>query len=130
MLKGKQRAAEIADKVGEQPPQSQFKENPEINAKIDDYIQANPKHWQYIQSMPPDRMARALVLNEVQKNERMQKMDAAILRKLDQNPEMKQSIANIVKTMPEDQRERATISLARKAMQTTAPRQATAGAKV
>jgi hypothetical protein len=128
MLKGKQKPADNAGAVNEQPPQ--FKENPEINAKIDDYIQANPKHWQYIQAMPPDRMARALVLNEVQKNERMQKMDTAILRKLDQNPEMKQSIANLVKTMPEEQRERATISLARKAMQTTAPRQSAAGAKV
>lgn len=130
MLKGKQKPADNGAAANEQPEQPQFKENPEINAKIDDYIKSNPKHWDYIQSMPPDRMARALVLNEVQKSERNQKMGAAILRKLDENPEIKASIANIVKAMPEDQRERATIALARKAFQTTAPRQSQAGARV
>ena len=131
MIKGRQKPNENGAAANEQPGQPQFKENPEVNAKIDDYIKNNPKHWDYIQSMPSDRMARALVLNEVQKNERNQKMGAAILRKLDENPEIKASIANIVKAMPEDQRERATIALARKAFQTTAPRQTpAAGARV
>lgn len=99
-----------------------FRENPEINAKIDTYIRDNPKHWEYIQSMPPERMARALVLNEVQKNERKERMKASVLAKLDQNPEMKEHIEGVVKNLPEDQREQAKISIASQALRSTQQR--------
>lgn len=114
--------------------QPQFKENPQVNAKIDEYIKANPKHWEYIQSMTPDRMARALVLNEVQKLDRQEKMRAGVLKKLDQNPEMKKAFETVVKDLPEDQREKVMASLAMRAMRAVTPRQTapaqTAGVKV
>lgn len=96
--------------------ETQFRENATVNAKIDNYIQQNPKRWEYIQSMPPERMARALVLNEVQKNERQERMKAGVLAKLDQNPEMKEHIEGVVKQLPEDQREQARVNLASQAM--------------
>jgi len=81
--------------------------------------------------MTPERMARALVLTEIQKEDRTQKMEKSILRKLDENPEMKQSIQNMVKNMPEEQREKAMISIARQTMRATAPKQTpAAGVKV
>lgn len=43
-----------------------FRDNAEVNAKIDAYIQQNPKYWQYVQSMPRERMERAMVLTKVQ----------------------------------------------------------------
>ena len=101
----------------------QFKENAQVNAKIDEYIRNNPKHWTYIQSMPPDRMARALVLHEVQKLDRREKMRAGVLAKLDQNPEMKEHIQGLVKNLPEDQRESAAVSIAARAMRAVKPRQ-------
>ena len=130
MLKGRTKSenggdASAADK------QPEFKENPQVNAKIDDYIKNNPKYWDYVQSMTPERMARALVLTEIQKEDRTQKMEKSILRKLDENPEMKQSIQNMVKNMPEEQREKAMISIARQTMRATAPKQTPAtGVKV
>ncbi len=133
MLKGRSKTENGGDAstAGTQP---QFKENPQVNAKIDDYIKANPKHWEYIQSMTPDRMARALVLNEVQKQDRQEKMRAGVLKKLDQNPEMKKAFETVVKDLPEDQREKVMASLAMRAMRAipsrrTAPAQA-AGVKV
>ena len=102
--------------------QPEFRENPQVNAKIDEYIKANPKHWEYIQSMTPDRMARALVLNEVQKLNRQEKMQAGVMRKLDQNPEMKKALEMAVKDLPEDQREKVMASMALKAMRAMAPR--------
>lgn len=94
----------------------QFKENVQVNAKIDDYIQKNPKHWEYIQSMPTERMTRALVLHEVQKLDRTEKMRAGVLSKLEQNPEMKEHIQGLVKNVPEAQRESAMVSIAAKTM--------------
>jgi len=60
---------------------------PRSNARIDEYIKNNSKHWDYIQSMPRERLERALVLSEVNKLDRQQKMKDGILRKLEQNPD-------------------------------------------
>jgi hypothetical protein len=68
-------------------------------------------------------MARALVLNEVQKQERQERMRAGIMRKLEQNPEMKQAYETLVKNLPEDQREKMMASLPARTMQSIAPRQ-------
>src|SRR5215210_7050137 len=121
MLRGRTKPENGGDSApGSQP---QFKENPQVNAKIDDYIKANPKHWEYIQTMTPERMARALVLNEVQKQDRQQKMQAGVMKKLDQNPEMKRALQAAVKDVPEDQREKVLTSLAMKAMRSMKPRE-------
>jgi hypothetical protein len=104
--------------------ETQFRDNPRVNASIDDWIKNNPKRWDYIKAMPRDRMERAMVLHEVQKVERQQKMNDGILRRLEQNPEAKQAYEALVKDLPEDQREKAMISIARQAMRVTAPRQA------
>ena len=101
----------------------QFKENPQVNARIDEFIKNNPKQWDYIQSMPPERMARALVLNEVQKLDRREKMREGVLSKLDQNPEMKEHIQGLVKHLPEDQREDATVSIAARTMRVLKPKE-------
>ena len=109
----------------------QFKENPQVNARIDEFIKNNPKQWDFIQSMPPERMARALVLNEVQKLDRREKMREGVLTKLDQNPEMKEHIQGLVKHLPENQREDAMVSIAARTMRAVKPKEAqTPGVKV
>ncbi len=109
----------------------QFKENSQVNARIDEFIKNNPKQWDYIQSMPPERMARALVLNEIQKLDRREKMREGVLTKLDQNPEMKEHIQSLVKNLPEDQRENAMVSIATRTMRALKPKETQApGVKV
>ena len=109
----------------------QFKENAQVNARIDEFIKNNPKQWDYIQSMPPERMARALVLNEVQKLDRREKMREGVLTKLDQNPEMKEHIPGLVKHLPEGQREDAMVSVAARTMRAVKPKETQApGVKV
>ena len=132
MLKG--RARENGGEAPAEGTQPQFRENPQVNAKIDDYIRNNPKHWEYIKTMSPDRMARALVLNEVQKQDRQLKMQAGVLKKLDQNPELKKALTAAVKDVPEDQREKVMTSMAMRALRSMTPKAnqetATAGVKV
>ena len=121
MLKKSRTESSDAPREGGEP---QLRENAQVNAKIDDYIKNNPKHWTYIQSLPPERMARALVLNEVQKLERTQKMREGIVRKLEQDPELKQAYQNLVKNLPEDQREQAMINIAARTMRDLTPKEA------
>lgn len=118
MLKGK---AKTQDEPIEQP--GQYRDNPKVNARIDEYIKANPKHWDYIQAMPRERLERALVLGEVNKLDRQQKMKDGILRKLEQNPELKQAYETLVKHLPEDQREKTMVAIASRTMRSITPRQ-------
>jgi hypothetical protein len=106
MIKGKPPTQPQEDNA---PP---FRENPEINAKIDAYITANPKRWVYIQSMSPERMARTIILQDVQKQERTERMRAGVLRKLEENPELKKAYQTLVKNLPEDQQEKMMANLA------------------
>jgi hypothetical protein len=64
------RAANTAS-AGETPVEQ--RENPRINEKIDEWIKQFPDKWNYFMSLPPERMARKLVLNEIDRYERMQK---------------------------------------------------------
>jgi hypothetical protein len=82
--------------------------------------------------MPRERLERALVLSEVNKLDRQEKINAAIMRKLDQNPELKQAYETLVKHLPEDQREKTMVSIASRTMRSITPRQAqpAAAAKV
>ena len=125
MLKGKANPESIrgtaVNNGNEQP--GQFRDNPKVNARIDEYIKNNPKHWDYIQAMPRERLERALVLSEVNKLDRQQKMKDGILRKLEQNPELKQAYETLVKHLPEDQREKVMVSIASRTMRSITPRQ-------
>jgi hypothetical protein len=73
--------------------------------------------------MPRERLERALVLSEVNKLDRQQKMKEGILRKLEQNPELKQAYETLVKNLPEDQREKVMVSIASRTMRSITPRQ-------
>lgn len=93
--------------------QPAYRDNPEINAKIDDYIARNPKRWEYVQSMPRERLERAVILSDVQKNDRQQKMADGVMKKLEKDPELKKTYENLVSHLPEGEREKAIISIAR-----------------
>jgi len=107
----------------------QYKNNPKVDDKIDTWIKDNPDRWNFFRSLPPERMARMLVLNEINNYERRQKMNNGILTKLEQNPEAKAAYETLVKSLPEDQRERAMISIARQTLRVTTPRQGQAKAQ-
>jgi hypothetical protein len=102
---------------------AKFRENAEVNAKIDSYIQNNPKEWAYIQSMSRERLERSLVLQAIQKLDRRERMRAGILKKLDENPELKEAYRALVKNLPADQQEKAMASIAARTMRTIVPPQ-------
>ena len=62
------------------------RENARINEKIDEWIKRFPNKWSYFTSLPPERMARKLVLNEIDKYERQQEQqDSASAPRYDRN---------------------------------------------
>ena len=109
---------------------SKYRDNAEINAKIDAYIQANPKEWDYIQGLPRERLERMLVLQHVNRIDRRQRIRASVLKQLDANPELKEAYRKLVKNLPAEQQERAMTTIAARTLRTVIPRKQSAGAKV
>jgi hypothetical protein len=100
----------------------EYRENPRTNEKIDAWIKNNPDRFKFFDEMPHERAVRKLALNEVEKYERMQKMNSGIMQKLNDDPEAKQAYEILLKRVPEADRERATASIARHVFQLGAPR--------
>ena len=100
----------------------EYRETPRTNEKIDAWIKNNPDGFKFYDEMPHERAVRKLVLNEVEKYERMQKMNSGIMQKLNADPEAKQAYEILLKRVPEADRERATASIAKHVFQLGAPR--------
>lgn len=112
-------------KPGPQAPttdESVYRNNPEIDAKIDRYIKDHPKFWEHIQGMPRDRLERSLVLTEVRADERREKANEGVLKRLNEKPELKKALELAVKDVPEDRRDEALVRMARQAQRVTTPR--------
>ena len=62
--------------------------NPEIDGKIDAYIRQNPKHWEFLEATPKDRLQRMLIWKEVQALDRQQRVREGVMRDINLNPEM------------------------------------------
>jgi len=90
----------------------EYRNIPEVDAKIDAYIKENPKRWAYIQDMPRDRLERALVLTDVQKLDRQQRLQNGVMNQINKTPELKQAYETLVQNVPEDQREEVMAQIA------------------
>lgn len=97
-----------------------YRQNPEVDAKIDAYVKENPKYWAYIQGMPRERLERTLVLNEVRELDRQQRMKEGILKQINKSPALKAAYETLVKDLPEEQREGVIAQLARQAKRAVA----------
>src|SRR5712671_4748076 len=97
-----------------------FRNNPEVDAKIDTYIKENPKYWAYVQAMPRDRLERTVVLNEVREIDRQQRVREGVMTQINRNPELKRAYDLLVKDLPEDQKEGVITQIARQARRAVA----------
>ena len=100
--------------------QPTYRQNPEVDAKIDAHIKENPKYWAYIQGMPRERLERTLVLNEVRELDRQQRIREGVLKQINRNPELKRAYDLLVKDLPEDQKEGVIAQIGRTARRAVA----------
>jgi hypothetical protein len=110
-----------------------YRINPEVEAKIDAHIKENPKYWNFIQTMPRERLERTAVLNEVRELDRQQRIREGVLKQINQNPELKRAYDLLVKNVPEDEKEGVIAQIgrtARRAVARVAGQQQTRGQAV
>lgn len=102
------------------PAETNYRVNPEVEAKIDAYIKENPKYWNYLQTMPRERLERTVVLNEVRQIDRQQRMRDGVMNRINANPDLKRAYETLVKNVPENQREEVMTQLARQTQRVVA----------
>ena len=83
----------------------EYRSNPEVDARIDAYIRENPKYWAYVQGLPRERLERSLILTEVQKLDRQQRIRDGVMKEISRNPELKQAYETLLKGVPENLRD-------------------------
>jgi hypothetical protein len=84
--------------------QPTFRNNAEVDAKINAHIKENPEHWNWLKSLPRERLERMLILNEVRHLDRQQNVKKSILDRVEADPDKKQAYEILMKDVPEDQR--------------------------
>ena len=120
MNKSKTTAPTSASGNAAPPEPTTYRQNPEVDAKIDGYIKENPKYWAYVQAMPRERLERTVVLNEVRELDRQQRIREGVLKQINRNPELKRAYDLLVKDLPEDQKEGVIAQIARSARRAVA----------
>jgi hypothetical protein len=103
----------VAPLNGEGREPFELRENPRVNAQIDDYIKQNSKRWDFIKSMPRERLERALVWEKVRFGERQQKLNSGLFRRMEANPALKKAYDALMAQLPEAERQQAGTRIAR-----------------
>lgn len=88
--------------------------NPEIDAKLDRFIEANPGLHEYYEQLTKGDLIRKLMLGKMQKAEYSNNRNQEIRSWIEQNPEIKAKVEERIKNVPERNRERAFINAAKR----------------
>ena len=90
-----------------------LRRNPEIDAKLDRYIQENPKLREYYDGLSKDDLIRKLMLGKMQRAEYANGRNAEIKAWVEEHPEVKTKIEERLRNVPAANRERAFINAAK-----------------
>jgi succinylglutamate desuccinylase len=100
----------VADKKAQEPA---LRRNPEIDAKLDRFIEENPRLREYYQALSKDDLIRKLMLTKMQRSEYTNGRNHEIRAWVDEHPEIKAKIEERIRNVPEANRERAFLNAAK-----------------
>ena len=100
----------VAEKKAQEPT---LRRNPEIDAKLDKFIQENPKLLEYYSALSKDELIRKQMLGKMQRSEYTNGRNEEIKAWVEEHPEIKSKIEERIRNVPEANRERAFINAAK-----------------
>ena len=100
----------VADKKAQEPT---LRRNPEIDAKLDRFIQENAKLHEYYQGLSKDELIRKQMLGKMQRNEYANGRNEEIKAWVEEHPEIRSKIEERIRNVPAANRERAFINAAK-----------------
>ena len=102
---------EVAKRKKAQEPT--VRRNPEIDAKLDRFIQENSKLREYYEALPKEELIRKLMLGKMQRSEYAETRNGEIKAWVEENPEIRKRIEDRIRNVPEANRQRAFINAAK-----------------
>lgn len=104
----------LGKQVAERKAQEQtVRRNPEIDARLDKFIQQSPDLFAYYNGLPKDELIRKLMLAKMQRSEFTQRRNQEIAEWVDQHPEVKAKVEERIRNVPVENRQRAFINAAK-----------------
>lgn len=104
---------QVAARSRAQEQEPKVRTNPEIDAKIDEFIKENPKLLEYYQGLPKEQLIRKLVLGKMQRAGYANQRNQEVIAWVEEHPEIKAKIEERVKNVPEANRQRAFLTAAK-----------------
>ena len=101
---------QIAEKKAQE---SVVRVNPEIDAKLNRFIQENPDLHGYYNGLSKEQLIRKLMLGKMQKGEYSQRRNQEIAQWVEEHPEVKARVEERIRNVPTENRERAFINAAK-----------------
>jgi hypothetical protein len=100
----------VAEKKAQEPT---LRRNPEIDAKLDKFIQEHPKLHEYYQGLSKDDLIRKQMLGKMQKAEYSNNRNQELRTWVNEHPEVKAKIEERLRNVPEANREKAYMNAAK-----------------
>ena len=91
-----------------------LRRNPEIDAKLDRFIQENPDLREYYEQFSKDELIRKHMLAKMQRSEYTKDRNEEIKAWVEEHPDMKAKIEERIRNVPAQNRERAFINAAKR----------------
>ena len=103
-------AKQVAEKKAQEPS---LRRNPEIDAKLDKFIQQSPDLLAYYNGLSKDELVRKVMLGKMQRSEYTQRRNQEIAEWVEEHPEVKAKIEDRIRNVPAENRQRAFINAAK-----------------
>ena len=87
--------------------------NPEIDAKLNRFIEENPDLHGYYNGLSKEQLIRKVMLGKMQKGEYSQRRNQEIAEWVEQHPDIKTKVEERIRNVPAENRQRAFINAAK-----------------
>jgi len=107
----------LKQQVADKKQESALKRTPEIDAKLDQFIAANPKLHEYYNGFTKEELTRKLMMKKMRGSEYRAGEHTELRSWVEENPDIKAKIEERIRNVPATNRERAFINVARREAQ-------------
>ena len=105
-------AEKIADKFAQERADAARRENPELEAKLDQFIRKNPQLHERLTAMSKAELVRRMMSEKIGRPETVARRNHELEQWVNENPEMVSKVEERLKILADENRQRATVKIA------------------
>ena len=104
-------AEKIADKFAQERADAARRENPELEAKLDQFIRENPRLYERLTAMSKAELVRRMMSEKIGRPETVARRNHELEQWVNENPEMVSKVEERLKILEDENRQRATVKI-------------------